>query len=40
MGEKPKQFFPHKIVPMFPRGEYSCNEDEAKKNQGFNINNT
>jgi hypothetical protein len=45
MGEKPKQLglggggFTHKIVPRFPRGEYYCNEDEAKKNKGFNINN-
>jgi hypothetical protein len=44
MEEKPKQLgfggvFTHKIVPRFPRGEYYCNEDEAKQNQGFNINN-
>jgi hypothetical protein len=30
--------FTHKIVPRFPRGEYYCNKDEAKKNQGFNMN--
>jgi hypothetical protein len=45
MGEKPKQlgfggFHPQNSPNFSKRREYYCIEDEAKKNQGFNINNT